>query len=202
MLSKIVQKFLIFFFTATFFAILIVGIGRARSGGLNKQINPIDLPTPKKASSGGLVVVKNQNQQNYKPAEDSSVPNNTTEVKTADTSQAVNSDKKYSKLPIRQREVNISQKNVVPKTQTTSTGRTYSVPWGLVTVRVVFDNNKIIGIETPDYPDSPPSQYARAYLIKQSIKENSANIQGVSGATYTSLAFQHSLESALVKSKQ
>jgi len=79
----------------------------------------------------------------------------------------------------------------------TATGTTYRIPWGDVTVSVVVQNGKLVSVDTPDFPDSPPSQYARPILIRQAIAAGSANIQGVSGATYSSLAFKRSLESAL-----
>jgi len=79
------------------------------------------------------------------------------------------------------------------------TGTTYRIPWGDVTVSIDVESGKVIGIHTPDIPDSPPSQYAQPILIEQALQAGSANIQGVSGATYTSLAFERSLENALVK---
>jgi uncharacterized protein with FMN-binding domain len=77
------------------------------------------------------------------------------------------------------------------------TGQSYDTPWGPVTVSVKLSGGKIAAIDTPDYPDSGPSVDARSILIDQAIKAGNANIQGVSGATYTSLAFKRSLENAL-----
>lgn len=88
----------------------------------------------------------------------------------------------------------------VPTAQSNSggvTGQSYDTPWGPVSVSVVVSGSKIASIETPDYPDSDPSVQARSTLIRQAIKAGNANIQGVSGATYTSLAFKRSLENAL-----
>lgn len=158
MFGKLLQRFLIFFFTTACIVILIVGTMRSRT------ISPSDLIAP-----------ATQNQ----PSERTQTP---PAVATA-----------------------------VPKTQpipsspapvsATYTGQTYRIPWGNVTVSASLEGSKIVSINTPDYPNSPPSRYARTYLIDQSIKANSANIQGVSGATYTSLAFQRSLESALAQAK-
>jgi hypothetical protein len=53
----------------------------------------------------------------------------------------------------------------------------------------------------PQIPNSPPSVYAEPYLVQQALALGTANIQGVSGATYTSLAFKSSLESALSQAK-
>jgi hypothetical protein len=51
----------------------------------------------------------------------------------------------------------------------------------------------------PTIPNSPPSVYAEPYLVQQALSAGSANIQGVSSATYTSIAFKSSLESAIAK---
>ncbi|HUO75848.1 MAG TPA: FMN-binding protein [Candidatus Paceibacterota bacterium] len=81
----------------------------------------------------------------------------------------------------------------------TYTGTTYRIPWGNVTVAIDVQGGKIVDIRTPDIPNDSPSRYAQPLLIEQALRAGSANIQGVSGATYTSLAFEHSLESALVQ---
>jgi uncharacterized protein with FMN-binding domain len=81
----------------------------------------------------------------------------------------------------------------------TFTGTTYRIPWGDVTAEIKVQNGKIIAVSMPNVPDSSPSLYAQPTLVDQALKAGSSNIQGVSGATYTSLAFQKSLESAIVK---
>ena len=68
-----------------------------------------------------------------------------------------------------------------------------------MSVQITVQSGKIISVTTPSYPNSGPSTRAHSTLIQQAIQANSANIQGVSGATYTSLAFEKSLESALAK---
>lgn len=78
-------------------------------------------------------------------------------------------------------------------------GTVYETPFGPVGVTITVTNKKIVSVSTPTYPDSPPSQYAHDDLVSQALAANSANIQGVSGATYTSLAFSKSLESAISK---
>ena len=79
----------------------------------------------------------------------------------------------------------------------TFTGKTYQTPWGNAVASISVTNGKIVGVTMPEVPQSPPSQYAEPYLVQQALVSGSANIQGVSGATYTSLAFKSSLESAI-----
>ncbi len=78
-------------------------------------------------------------------------------------------------------------------------GNEYQTPWGNAVAAVEVKGGKIIAVTMPKVPNSPPSIYAEPYLVDQAIKAGGANIQGVSGATYTSIAFKSSLESALAK---
>lgn len=83
----------------------------------------------------------------------------------------------------------------------TFTGAAYQTPWGNAVASVTFTNGKITGVSMPQVPNSPPSIQAEPYLIQQALAAGSANIQGVSGATYASLAFKSSLESAIAKAR-
>lgn len=81
----------------------------------------------------------------------------------------------------------------------TFTGQAYQTRYGDVAVSITTKNGKIENVVTPIYPSSPPSIDAHDTLISQAIQAGSANIQGVSGATVTSIAFQNSLENAIVQ---
>lgn len=81
----------------------------------------------------------------------------------------------------------------------TATGKTYQTPYGNVSASITVVGGKITAVSMPQTPDSPPSIYAKPYLLQQALAAGSANIQGVSGATYTSLAFKSSLESAIAQ---
>lgn len=81
----------------------------------------------------------------------------------------------------------------------TFTGNAYQTPWGNAVASVTFTNGKITGVAMPQVPNSPPSVQAKPYLIDQALAMGSSNIQGVSGATYASIAFKSSLESAIAK---
>lgn len=141
--QKNLQKFLVFFFTATSVVLVIVGITRSKSGALS--VTPVS-PEQKPATT----------------LPETSTPN-------------------------------------LAKQSTTFTGKTYQTPWGNVVASISVTNGKITGVTMPQVPNSPPSQYAEPYIIQQALKTGSANIQGVSGATYTSIAFKSSLEDAIVR---
>lgn len=84
---------------------------------------------------------------------------------------------------------------------TTFTGAPSQTPWGTAVAQITVKDGKVIAVKMPSVPNSPPSIYAEAYLVDQALKTGSANIQGVSGATYTSIAFKTSLESAILKAQ-
>ena len=81
----------------------------------------------------------------------------------------------------------------------TAKGATYQTPWGTLSTKIQVKNGKIVAVEIPELPDSPPSIYAEPHLIEQALRTGSSNIQGVSGATVVSNAFIASLESAIAK---
>jgi len=82
---------------------------------------------------------------------------------------------------------------------TTITGSAYQTPWGSASASITVKGGQVVAVSMPSVPNSPPSIYAEPYLIDQALKAGSANIQGVSGATYTSIAFKSSLQSALAQ---
>lgn len=84
----------------------------------------------------------------------------------------------------------------------TFTGSTVQMPFGPVQVQVTVANGKITDVQALQAPSGDPhsrevTQYAIPRLIQSTLQAQSANINAISGATYTSWAFQQSLQSAL-----
>ncbi|MFF1740582.1 FMN-binding protein [Streptomyces mirabilis] len=84
----------------------------------------------------------------------------------------------------------------------TVTGDTVQTRWGPVQVRVTLKNGKITDVTAVSYPsDNPRDQeinsYALPQLRREALAAQSAQIDSVSGATYTSDGYQQSLQSAL-----
>jgi uncharacterized protein with FMN-binding domain len=84
----------------------------------------------------------------------------------------------------------------------TATGSDENFRYGDIAVKVTVDGSKItkIAIARIDETDPKSQQidsYAVPQLERQVIDAQSARIQGVSGATYTTQAFDQSLSSAL-----
>ncbi len=76
-----------------------------------------------------------------------------------------------------------------------------STPWGDLQVKIIVKDGQWSNVRYLKTPDSPPSQYAVSYLAKQALKAQNQNINGVSGATYTSNAFRDDLTQIVQQSK-
>ena len=84
----------------------------------------------------------------------------------------------------------------------TVTGDTIQTQWGPVQVRVTIKGGKLTDVTAVQYPtDNPRDQeinsYALPRLRSEALQAQSANIDTVSGATYTSGGYRQSLQSAL-----
>ena len=112
-------------------------------------------------------------------------------TQTQSKSQAQNSTQTLSPTP-------------VAKTSGTFAGDTSYTRWGPVQVQVTVSDGKITDISTLQYPNGDRrslgiSNQVIPWLQQEVLKVQSANISGISGATYTSNGFKASLASALQK---
>ena len=86
----------------------------------------------------------------------------------------------------------------------TFTGNSANTQYGPVQVQITIVNNKITKATALVYPtgsfrDQQINSQAIPYLVQETLAAQSANIQGVGGASYTSAGWQNSLASALSK---
>jgi uncharacterized protein with FMN-binding domain len=85
----------------------------------------------------------------------------------------------------------------------TATGPEVNYSWGVLAVKITVSGGKItrVGLAYLDDGGNPRSQsidqQAIPVLEQQALQAQSANIQGVSGASYTTAGFDQSLQSAL-----
>ncbi|MFE7167764.1 FMN-binding protein [Streptomyces sp. NPDC057616] len=82
------------------------------------------------------------------------------------------------------------------------TGDTVQTRWGPVQVRITVKNGKLTDVTAVSYPtDNPRDQeinsFALPRLRSEALQAQSADIDTVSGATYTSDGYRQSLQSAL-----
>lgn len=86
------------------------------------------------------------------------------------------------------------------------TGSTADAYYGTVQVQVIIKNGQLADVQFLQYPnDRSNSRYinsqAMPLLTQEALQAQSANVSGVSGATFTSQAFQQSLAAALALAK-
>lgn len=91
-------------------------------------------------------------------------------------------------------------------TSGTFTGNLIRTPYGPVQVAIVVKGGKITDVQELQLPSDRRlsqqiSDYAGPILRSQTLSAQSANINGVSGASYTSEGFYESLQSALAQER-
>ncbi|MCX5046878.1 MULTISPECIES: FMN-binding protein [unclassified Streptomyces] len=84
----------------------------------------------------------------------------------------------------------------------TVTGDTVQTRWGPVQVRITLKNGKLTEVTAVAYPtDNPRDQEINSFALPrlrgEALQAQSATIDTVSGATYTSDGYRQSLQSAL-----
>lgn len=90
-----------------------------------------------------------------------------------------------------------------PSSTRTAVGPEVNYSWGVLSVSVTVSGTKVtkVGIGSLDDGGNPRSQSidqnSIPLLEQQALAAQSANIQGVSGASYTSAGFKQSLQAAL-----
>jgi uncharacterized protein with FMN-binding domain len=88
----------------------------------------------------------------------------------------------------------------------TYVGAESSNRWGIVQVQVVYSGGEITDVQILQYPDGDNksvriNERALPTLISEAIAAQSADVDGVSGATYTSNSYVASLQSAIDAAK-
>jgi uncharacterized protein with FMN-binding domain len=86
----------------------------------------------------------------------------------------------------------------------TATGAAVPTPYGDAQVRVTVRNGKLVAVEAVRLQGNDPrsvriSSYAAPILRQEVLTQQTAAVDAVSGATYTSASYEQSLQSALDK---
>jgi uncharacterized protein with FMN-binding domain len=89
-------------------------------------------------------------------------------------------------------------------TARTYTGTSVATPFGPVQVKVRVRSGHVVKVTAVTYPQNDPrssqiNAYAIPRLQQQAVAAQSATIAGVSGASWSSMAFTKSLQAALIK---
>lgn len=88
----------------------------------------------------------------------------------------------------------------------TYTGPSVDAYYGYVQTQVTVQGGQIVDVQFLDYPQDRGqsimiNNYATPILRREAIQAQRAPVNAVSGATYTSQAFNESLAAALVQAK-
>lgn len=84
----------------------------------------------------------------------------------------------------------------------TVTGPTVQTQWGPIQVQISVDGGTITDVGVPVYPANNPRDvqingYALPILVRETLDQQSADIDMISGATVTSVGYLQSLQAAL-----
>jgi len=125
-------------------------------------------------------------------AANNSIPNTTSTNSSSSTTGSTNSTGSAG----------TSNSSRRPYKDGTYTGSTADAYYGNVQVSVTITGGKINDVKFLQYPDTHSTsvainQQAMPYLQQEAIQAQSANVQLISGATFTSQAFIQSLNAAL-----
>ncbi|KHK96416.1 FMN-binding protein [Microbacterium mangrovi] len=88
----------------------------------------------------------------------------------------------------------------------TFTGQAVDTQYGPVQVAITVSGGRITHVSVPEYPQNDPrdqeiNSQAIPMLVSETTQAQSANIDMISGATYTSQGYLQSLQSALDQAK-
>ena len=176
----------------------------------NQALSPSTSNTKTSLSGNETSLPLNSNLQSNSP---SALPINTpTQTKnnkrtSPTTSPTPNPSKTVNPTPTPNKTVNPTPTPIktvpptIPSPQIIK-GDPIDTRYGVVQVQITIINghlNNVNMLSAPTGRSAQFTQYATPILISQSIKSQSANIDGASGATYTSEGFINSLQSALNK---
>ena len=176
---------------------LLIGVGTLGGLGAVFAITPPQFGT---SGPSGLAALPGRATSSPAPSADS------TNAASAPTKSASTSTKPASKPTKSATAPAPAQTKPAASAGVTGTfdGNTSKTRWGPVQVRIVVKDGKIVAASALQSPDGDSrsrsiSDQAIPYLVQETLAAQSAQISGVSGASYTSNGWFTSLQSALKK---
>ena len=170
----------------------VVGVLSYNPPQLDAAIAPTgSTPTPDTSPSESVVTSENSPAQ---PTSTNSAKPSTKKTSTAKTTNT-NTKTNPEPAPVVTQSAGISG---------TFKGDTSQTRWGPVQVQITLTDGKITDVTTLQYPNGDRkslniSNRVIPWLQEETLQVQSANISGISGATYTYFGFRDSLASALQK---
>ena len=181
----------------------VVGVVSYNPPQLNNQI----------ASSGGAPVINSTPSNEATPSAASTTSTSQSPAQPAPTKNSKGTSQGNNTAPAATASATPTQSQSQTQTQTptksagvsgTFKGETSQTRWGPVQVQVTLSDGKITDVTTLQYPNGDRkslniSNQVIPWLQDEVLQIQSAQINGISGATYTSGGFKASLASALQK---
>jgi len=181
----------------------VVGVVSYNPPQLNNQI----------ASSGGAPVINSTPSNEATPSAASTTSTSQSPAQPAPTKNSKGTSQSKNTAPAATASAAPTQSQSQTQTQTptksagvsgTFKGETSQTRWGPVQVQVTLTDGKITDVTTLQYPNGDRkslniSNQVIPWLQDEVLQIQSAQINGISGATYTSGGFKASLASALQK---
>ena len=181
----------------------VVGVVSYNPPQLNNQI----------ASSGGAPVINSTPSNEATPSAAATTSTSQSPAQPAPTKNSKGTSQSKNTAPAATASAAPTQSQSQTQTQTptksagvsgTFKGETSQTRWGPVQVQVTLTDGKITDVSTLQYPNGDRrslsiSSQVIPWLQDEVLQVQSAQINGISGATYTSGGFKASLASALQK---
>ena len=181
----------------------VVGVVSYNPPQLNNQI----------ASSGGAPVINSTPSNEATPSAAATTSTSQSPAQPAPTKNSKGTSQGNNTAPAATASATPTQSQSQTQTQTptksagvsgTFKGETSQTRWGPVQVQVTLSDGKITDVTTLQYPNGDRrslsiSSQVIPWLQDEVLQIQSAQINGISGATYTSGGFKASLASALQK---
>jgi uncharacterized protein with FMN-binding domain len=173
-------------------------------GGLGAVVS---ITPPQFGTPGGLKTLGNKSTSTtpVAPAQTAAaVPSTPAQPTPATPTQKKKTTKKSATTPATPAQTQVPSAPQSTGTSGIFTGNAAQTAYGPVQVQVTVSNGKITRVSVPVYPnnsgqDRAINSQAIPLLIQEVMQAQSANIQGVGGASYTSQGFYDSLITALKK---
>ena len=173
------------------------------AGGTVGGLGAVLSVTPPQLGSNGISTLAGASAATSVPETTQQAAAVTTTAPTADQNTAAVATTKATTKPTTKAKATATKKATSGSSSTTSTStNAINVGYGIVQVKITVSNGKItdaVAVSAPTGRNQRWSDMAVPNLRSQTLSANSAAINGVSGASYTSYGWYKSLISALQK---
>jgi uncharacterized protein with FMN-binding domain len=156
-------------------------------------------------SQGGLVVTTTTSIAGGPPRDHSVAPTTAAPTTVAPTTAAPTTAAPTTAAPTTAAPTTAAPTTAAVVTARTATGGSVNYSYGVLSVAATVSGTKLVSVSIASIDDGGSfhsesiDQQAIPILEQEALQAQSASIQGVSGASYTSAGFEQSLQSALTE---